>query len=308
LWNATTGEQVRLVDEGTGWVRFVDFSPDGKQVFLGRETIEPKQFAFKGELKVYNAADGSLIKTMAAPGRVMCGALSSDAKTVAAAIDVEAGKPDDPFGGHEGTKVLAWDVVTGQQLASFDRPHKPANSLAFSPDGSELTLASQDKSLNRWDLHKAKEVPVVPPPAAEGRRGYYKSVYLPSASLYASGGMAIDRNTRTRIGELSLVNLANGSMLWKKDFEDARPWELAVSPDGKVLATYLEGFSSAGSKGINRLVIWSIPDKKELSSFELTDDAVRSLGFSRDGSRLVAGMEFGDGLVWKIASVSKKDE
>src|SRR5262249_19826975 len=155
-------------------------------------------------------------------------------KTVAAAIDVDAGKVDDPFGGHEGTKVLAWDVVSGQQLASFDRPHSTPNSLAFSPDGAELTLASQDETMLRWNLRAAKEVPIANAPPAGGRRAYCKSVYLPSESLCVYGRIGGDRNKR--IGQLSLVNLASGATLWEKAFEDARPCELAVSSDGKLLA------------------------------------------------------------------------
>jgi WD40 repeat protein len=77
-----------------------------------------------------------------------------------------------------------------------------------------------------------------------------------------------------------------------------------MSADGKLLATYLQGWSSSGTG--SRLVIWSVPDKKELSNFELADDAVRSLAFSRDGSHLVSGMELGDALVWKVAPVSTK--
>jgi WD40 repeat protein len=304
LWDANTGKHLRLVDEGTGWVRYVEFSPDGTQLLLGRETHEPHEFAFKGELKLYNVADGRMIRKIVAPGRVMCGASSRDGKIVAAAIDIEGPEAaDNLFGGQGGgAKVMVWDVATGQQLAAFDRATGDAGNLSFSPDGADLILLSEKKSVQRWRWRESKELPVQNPQIKNAEHRYYKAIRAPSGSGCVFAGLAKEEGKT--IGLLSAVNLENGAIAWEKSFDNLRPWELAVSPDGKLLATYLQPMSSARSGA--RLIILSLHDGNELLNFDLTDDAVRSLSFSPDGSRLVSGMELGDALIWDVATARKK--
>lgn len=305
LWDAATGEHVRLIDRGTGWVRFVDFTPDGKRLLLGRETHEPNQFAYKGEIKVYNVADGKLIAEMSAPDRVMCGALSTDGKFVAAALGLGGplGKAGDPFGSGSDVapKIIVWDAATGEQLVALDRGQAEASSLAFSLDGKELTLASRDQSVQRW---KWRESQLIPDPSSTPKRdprGFYKAVCAPDGSICIFGAMTRSENKTT--GKVSVMDLKNQVTLWEKEFDDVSPWELAISPDGKLLVTYLKKLSRA--KSDSRLAIWSIQDGKELVSFELPDNAVRSLSFSPDMSRVVSGMELGDALVWDFASTLK---
>lgn len=301
LWNAATGEHVRLVDQGTGWVRFVDFTPDGKRLLFGRETHEPNEFAYKGEIKVYNVADGNMIAEMPAPDRVMCGAQSTDGKWVAAALGLGGpmGKAGDPFGSGSdiAPKIIVWDAATGQQLVALDRGPAEASSLAFSLDGTELTLASLDQSVQRWKWRKSELMPHANSTPKPDPRGFYKAVCSPSGSICIFGGIARNENKST--GKLSVMDLKNHVTLWAKDFDNVWPWELAISPDGKLLVTYLKKLSRTTSG--SRLAIWSMSDGKELVSFGLPDNAVRSLAFSPDSSRVISGMELGDALVWDAA-------
>jgi WD40 repeat protein len=195
-----------------------------------------------------------------------------------------------------------WDTTTGQQLVEFDRGRAAAKSLAFSPDATELNLVSEDKSVKRWNWREAKEIPLANAPRVADRHGIHGAVYLPLGSLCVFGGMGRDANKA--FGELSVADLRNGTKLWETKLGDVWPWELAISADGKVLATYLQ--TRTKSKSVSRLAIWSMRDGKELSSFDLPDNAVRSLAFSPDGTRLVSGMELGDALVWNVAAASEK--
>jgi WD40 repeat protein len=124
----------------------------------------------------------------------------------------------------------------------------------------------------------------------------------PSGSTFVFAGFAREGENAT--GHLSAVDLKNGTVVWEKKFDGLRPTEAAISPDGKVLATYLQPMSNAKSGA--RLAIWSVHDGQELLRFNLVGDSVRSLALSPDCSHLVSGMELGDVLVWDISSAHEK--
>ncbi len=304
LWDAITGEHLRLVDTGTGWVRFVAFSPDGALILLGRETYESPDAGFQGEIKVYDAASGELVRKMAAPDRLICGALSADGKVVAAAIGI--GGPIGRFGGNNPfnrgqqprpTQVVAWDVATGEQVAAFDRGEAEAVSASLSSDGAEVTVVNRDRSVQRWNVREGKKVALgyAPPPPQNGRRiSASKGVCSPDGLKAIFGGF---NKPNTRNGTVSLVDLASGAVLWEKDFENTNPGELAASQDGELLAAYL-----SRGESVDAFAVLSMRDGDEWMRVELPDDEIRSLAFSPDGRRVVTGMERGDVLVWEVGS------
>ena len=215
---------------------------------LGRETSEPHEFAFKGELKGYNVADGRLITRIPAPGRVMGGAVSPDGKIVAAAIDIEGPDAADNLFGQAagGAKVIVWDVTTGKQLAEFDRGSPDAANLNFSPNGAELTLLGGNASVQRWRWRESKEILVQDPQikkAAQHR--YYRAICASSGSTCVFAGLA--RAEKKVTGQLAVVDMENGTTVWEKTFDNLRPWELSISPNGKVLAAHFQPMSSARS-------------------------------------------------------------
>jgi WD40 repeat protein len=50
------------------------------------------------------------------------------------------------------SKVLIWDVKTGQVSATFSQHKKHVFSLAWSPDGKTLATASEDQTIILWDV------------------------------------------------------------------------------------------------------------------------------------------------------------
>jgi hypothetical protein len=46
---------------------------------------------------------------------------------------------------------------------------------------------------------------------------------------------------------------------------------------------------------------------EQLASYDAPDNSVRSLRFSPDGSRVAAGMELGDVLVWDASATERSE-
>jgi hypothetical protein len=115
---------VRMLDKGSGWVRFVQFLPDGKRVALAREKYEKDTHRYEGEAKVCRVSDGTAIHTFHLLDRAMCGALSPDGARLA--VGVGDGEGDGPFPEKEarsarsvfGRRILAIHSRTFSLIAS----------------------------------------------------------------------------------------------------------------------------------------------------------------------------------------------
>jgi WD40 repeat protein len=289
-----------LIHEGTGWVRFVEFSPDGHRIFVGGETYGWQTPSFQGAVCAYNVADGNLIKTWPTPDRVMCGAISADGRWRAAAIGLGTSMP--PGDDSSDNTLIVWDTSSGEQLASFNRDQSQPFSLSFSPDGAKWWLVSEDKTLRRWDWREGKEnAPPIKFPAIGDGSGYFSGIVSGGAAFIAFGGQQVI--AQVPLGRLTAVRLDDVTKRWEQAFAAHRPSVYAISPDGRMLAVYLQRLWR--SKATSRLALLSTEGGVELADYELPDNAVRSLTFSPDSARLAAGMELGDALIWDVSDIAQ---
>jgi WD40 repeat protein len=291
LWDAKTGEPIRVLDQGAGWTRYVEFLPDGERVALGRETHGPNQPRYMGEVKVVNVSDGAVIHRWEVPDRVMCGALSDDGERLAVGIGL--GEGDDPFGSPEGglpCLVMTWDL-TGERS-------KPTSTIAksqiaqISYAGRDLLVSQESQQIVRFNAVGGDAITY--DLATEGVRGFSAMMVLDGESCVAYRGLKrVDATARS--GLLGVKRFDN-SAVWEKTFDDVWPRECVASADGKWLAAYL--FPMSSSSGSPRIGIFATSDGREVHSFPVDDGAVRSLKFSRDGRFLMTGMEASDTLIW----------
>ena len=174
LWDARTGSPVAEIGKQDGYVRHVDFSPDG--AFLAAGTW--------GEVKVWNVAERKERHTLQAEGGV---AFSPDGKTLAAGtrggtvrlFDAENGALRSEFPGLEATVdavtfshngkwlaatsqqggVRVWDVTLPHE-SGFDLPGHTlwVDDVQFSPDDTLLATAADDSSVRVWSLATRKTV------------------------------------------------------------------------------------------------------------------------------------------------------
>lgn len=134
LWDATTGERVRTVENYAGSVsnRAV-FSPDGATLASaagGKSSNVTLWDAATGEQRVRILEDHAYI--------VLSVAFSPDRALLALAMG-------------NGTVIL-WDVAAGKQVRVLEGHTGVVISVAFSPDGATLASGASDGTVILWDV------------------------------------------------------------------------------------------------------------------------------------------------------------
>jgi WD40 repeat protein len=199
-----------------------------------------------------------------------------------------------------GLKLTDTTEARGAMLSSlWQRPHllkvledhaDPAwaiSTLAYSPDGRRLAVASRDGTVVLWDVATGR--PIGRPlggahnPGALFQQWIYSLAYQPQGRQIASGNGS---------GEITIWDLATGRKATSPDY-GAPVRSLAYSPDGKLLAA---GFGDRAGT----VALYSLSPSKPPRVFRLGYQ-VHSVAFSRNGKIFAAGDEAGDIELWDLA-------
>jgi WD40 repeat protein len=299
LWDVPAGRQVRQF--GSRRYRSACFSPDGKML---------AGLAVDGTVELWDAASAALVRSWEAHrGGAWYGAFGPEGKALITA-------------GADRT-VRAWEAATAIQTFQLDVNPHPDVPLALSRDGKLLAVVAQaepaktppapDHRIRLYDPASGKEVRQLAIPAKNRRTGEPTGVtslaFSADGKILAAGG-----NDRT----LRLWAPPAGTEL--RQFTDyfAATVPLAVSPDGKTLATADGGtlrlrdsatgkdrlplfghttwiftaahaadgktLATAGQGGV--IYLWEPATGRELRSFAGHDNNVLSLVMSADGRTL----------------------
>jgi WD40 repeat protein len=147
LWNAVTQQPVRTLTVNTNTTfNSVQFSPDGKTVAAGGDTLFPG--ADGGTVGLWNTATGQQIGQIedARNGGLFEGlTFSPDGQTLATISDT----------------VRLWNVATrrqtGKPLTVADEAISP-DVVAFSPDGHTLAVGYNDGTVRLWNPATQRQV------------------------------------------------------------------------------------------------------------------------------------------------------
>jgi WD40 repeat protein len=153
------------------------------------------------------------------------------------------------------------------------QPASVVFSVSFSPDGKQIAIACEDKSvaLHEWPMgtHVAQ---------LKGHKArVWKAAWSPDGAMLAS--CSGDYFTPTEPGELKIWDLKTHTEETSLEGHKGIVYDVIFSPDGKTLY-------SASYDGTIKM--WNVADFKEKSTLEGHEGPVRSLTFTPDGATLAS--------------------
>ena len=243
FWNSETGKIVNTLQDtapgGVDWRSFA-FSPDGKTLATARGTYQGKYSA----LKLWNVATGEEVKTLS-DSLINSVAFSPNGQMLA------TGSVD---------HVRVWDVASGKLVKELDAPGD-VNTVSFSPDSKTLVSVNPSRdtfggTIKLWNVDSGQLLHSVEP-----------DWYKPQSVLFTLDGQTMivgggnlpnhDETGKLLDKESSVVNfyaVADGELKSSLKLDGGPVDEMALSPDGKTLATSEYGISG----GKTAVKLWQL--------------------------------------------------
>jgi eukaryotic-like serine/threonine-protein kinase len=257
VWDSQTGQELLSLKGHVGSVSAIAYSPDGK--WLASASYSSKT------LKVWDAQNGEELTTVnGSAGNAI--AFSPDGKRIVSSWT------------DKSVKVL--EAPSGQELLSFEG-EEYAPDLAFSPDGKQLITAGEN--LKVWDAYRDQQ-----PLALNGSDSYQVSsvAFSPDGKHLASSVTIGAPWTATKLGEGTWWNATTGESVFSFTGHTRNINAVAVSPDGKRLATL--SLERRGKPG--QVKIWNAQTGEELLSLPFKgavgNQQTGSVAFSPDSKHV----------------------
>jgi WD40 repeat protein/serine/threonine protein kinase/tetratricopeptide (TPR) repeat protein len=233
------------------------------------------QRVLRTNLAAWQCQSHGLQQMMEQPGAVWC-AFTPDGRGVLTA---------------SGGEVWTWDLATGQRLGkAIAQPHM--TTWALSADGQILATAGSSKGSAAAHLRNA----------ATGEplgQGLPHSAWITAMEFVPSGKQLA---TVCADGTLRLWDVAAGMLVGTPMNHDQHAtWCLAVSPDGKTVAT---GSRLERESDPSAVYLWDLATGQRKGPALAHKGSVFSVAFSPDGQQLVTGCADAMARVWDLATAT----
>jgi WD40 repeat protein len=281
FWEAATGKHLRALPEQGSRVAALAPSPDGEILAVS---------SHNGKIRLWRTTDGKELRQFAGNPNTCWGlTYTPDGRTLLSSRPSWAGK----------SILRVWDAVSGEEL----RQLKGVGLFALSPDGKVLAAGNPPNPVIRLlDLPTGKELRQINTGLAVG----YNLAFGPGGKTLAAGAGWQGPQTRDDPSAVALWDVTTGKEVCRCDGHKGGVQALAISPDGRLLAT-------GGVDGTLRL--WEVATGKERHRLQGHDGLVEALSFSPDGTLLASASRDLTVLMWDVtgrlqsggAALSDKD-
>lgn len=156
--------------------------------------------------------------------------------------------------------VKVWDTSTGGFIRALEREIERITGLAVSPDGKSVVTSSTLDAIQIWDLETGRKTRTLHASVPD-------EVGKPFASFIL--GRARSQSMGVELGE--------------------RVHSIALSPDGKYIASGSPAGNNYGGSPKYMVVLWDAATGKVLRKFGQQDGLISALSFSRDSRYLLSG-------------------
>jgi WD40 repeat protein len=164
-------------------------------------------------------------------------------------------------GGYTESSLKLWDISTGKEIMTLAGHTKNIDSVAFSPDGSQIISASRDNSIKLWEVDTGKEIRTF-----TGHTGPVLSATFSNDGRYAASGSS-DKT-------IKLWDVSSGKEINTFSGHADAVKSIVFSPDGRYL------LSGSFDKTVK---LWDINTGKEIRTFTGHTWQISSVAFSADG-------------------------
>jgi WD40 repeat protein len=262
FWRVGTGEQLFALEDLTGEIESIAFSPDGRRLAVGSSPRHSRA----DELIIRDTTSKSAPVWISLPADAfrVC-AFSPDGDTVAVGLG-------------DGT-IRLFDARTGGERKRLTGQRGAIRLVAYCPDGKTLFSCSH-ASVCRWDLASGRQLQKF----ADRGEAIYDAALSADGRVFAVGRLR---------DVVEVWDTATPSLVRSINLEIVQPDCIALSPDGRLLAS--------GDSCDRAVLLWDLQTGKVAHRLEGHGTCHRVAAFSPDG-RTLATVSVGTVRLWDPAT------
>jgi WD40 repeat protein len=199
-------------------------------------------------------------------------------------------------------EVKLWDPATGEELASLEGLLGGIRCVEFSPDGKLLAVVTADE-VKLWDPTTRQLRTTL----ANRAGAMACAVFTPDSSLLIVGIDGWDSEAKRWWGDIQLWDVSQGKQVGTLGKTAEPVTSLAISADGKFLASVDNSAGSYGAGSSGQVKLWDLAQKRQHTILTWNLGTVvplwgTSVAFSHDGKLVAAGFSDNTVKVWQVAS------
>ena len=251
IQDASSGKVVRTIQDQTGKVNAVHFSPDGTKLVTASGIT-----GLKGVATIFEAATGKMLHEIGGETHrdiLFDAEFSPNGKLLATA-------------GYDKV-IRIWNAESGTYISQIAGHNGAVFDLAFSPDGTLLAAASADETGKIWDVRSGERLDTLNQPQGE----QFRIAFTPDGKFIVGAGA----DNRIRLWRLlSKTNPRINPVVHARFGHEDAINDFAMSRDGRWLVT---------ASSDDSVKLWSLPDLEQKEMFGDQPDLVSALAFLPKG-------------------------